>query len=69
MNEEQIVEKAQNSRNLLMSDLFSLIQRIPGKIQNVEFLFEVMQSFEYSITDHLICELRKKHQVNYIYIF
>lgn len=66
MNEEMIIDKAQNSRNLLMSDLFSLIQQIPGCIGNISFLLEVMQSFEYSITDHLILELRKKHQV-YLY--
>lgn len=68
MNEEQIIEKAQNSNNLLMSDLFSLIQQIPTKIQNIDYFFEVIESFKYSITDYLICELRKKYQVNFFTI-
>lgn len=68
MNEDRILEKFQSNHggggHVTMTDLFTAIQQLPGQVEDVELLLEFVQSFEYSITDHLIQELRKKYQVS-----
>ncbi|KAL3073337.1 hypothetical protein niasHT_038694 [Heterodera trifolii] len=44
------------------SNLLNQILRIPSSIERPDDLLEMAQSFEYSVTDHLITELRKKYQ-------
>ncbi|KAL3083746.1 hypothetical protein niasHS_008236 [Heterodera schachtii] len=44
------------------SNLLNQILRIPSSIERPDDLLEMSQSFEYSVTDHLITELRKKYQ-------
>lgn len=62
MNEENLMDLA--TRGLYSTtDLFSAINQLPTTITDPEYLFEVVQSFEYSITVHYIQELRKKYQV------
>lgn len=46
------------------TDLFSAINQLPSTINDADYLFEVIQSFEYSISTHYIQELRKKYQVS-----
>jgi hypothetical protein len=79
LNEEKLLERKIQGANGLTSgtDLFSAITRIPGEIGRIEDLLEMAQSFEYSITDHLVNELRRKYQVgqnvegiwNFMFIF
>ncbi|KAL3117789.1 hypothetical protein niasHT_009835 [Heterodera trifolii] len=44
--------------------LLNQILRIPSSIERPDDLLEMAQSFEYSVTDHLITELRKKYQTS-----
>ncbi|KAI1732181.1 rab-GTPase-TBC domain-containing protein [Ditylenchus destructor] len=63
MNEERLVEHSASANGAMTStDLFSLISQVPTTVTDVEPLLEMMRSFDYSITSHLIDELRKKHQ-------
>lgn len=65
MNEERLVEHSASANGAMTStDLFSLISQVPTTVTDVEPLLEMMRSFDYSITSHLIDELRKKHQVS-----
>lgn len=62
MNEENLMDLS--TRGLYSStDLFSAINQIPFIVTETDYLFEVVQSFEYSISTHYIQELRKKYQV------
>lgn len=44
--------------------LFGAIAGIPTRIERVEDLLEMAESFRFSVTDHLIGELRRKYQVS-----
>ena len=59
LNEEKLIE--QNA--IITSDLHTAFVQLPSAIADIGDLLEIMRSFEYSITDHLIGELRKKYQV------
>lgn len=61
LNEEKVVSKLEVENNSAAA--FNAISRLPLSINEPEALLEVMISFEYSITEHLINELRKKFQV------
>ncbi|KAH7732229.1 Variant SH3 domain containing protein [Aphelenchoides avenae] len=60
LNEEKVVSKLEVENNSAAA--FNAISRLPLSINEPEALLEVMISFEYSITEHLINELRKKFQ-------
>ncbi|PAV79947.1 hypothetical protein WR25_13000 [Diploscapter pachys] len=60
MREDEIVEIGNRTKSA--ADVFNAISQLPGKIYDYEKLIEYMSSFEFTITDHLIKELRKKHQ-------
>ncbi|CAJ0565271.1 unnamed protein product, partial [Mesorhabditis spiculigera] len=60
MREEEIVDIAYLTKS--SADIFNAITQLPAKIDDVDKLMEYMTSFEYTITDHLLTELRKKHQ-------
>ncbi|KAL6723099.1 hypothetical protein Aduo_018140 [Ancylostoma duodenale] len=60
MKEDEIVELGRSSRS--SADLFNAISQLPQSVVEVDKLVEYMTSFEFTITEHLINELRKKHQ-------
>ncbi|CAJ0921100.1 unnamed protein product, partial [Mesorhabditis belari] len=60
MREDEIVELANSTKS--SADIFNAISQLPSKIDNLDSLLEYMSSFEYTITEHLVAELRKKHQ-------
>ncbi|PAV77441.1 hypothetical protein WR25_09213 [Diploscapter pachys] len=60
MREDEIVEVGNRTKSA--ADVFNAISQLPGKTYDYEKLIEYMSSFEFTITDHLIKELRKKHQ-------
>ena len=62
LSEERLLERRGNGP-AAGSDLFAAMTRIPAELGAVEDVLEMAQSFEYSVTDHLVCELRRKHQV------
>lgn len=60
MKEDEIVELGRSSKS--SADLFNAISQLPQTVVEVDKLVEYMTSFEFTITEHLINELRKKHQ-------
>jgi len=62
ISEEALLEKSQR-KPMTSADLFSEINQIPSTLSNVDHLLEVLETYRYSITPHLIVELRKKFQV------
>ncbi|KAK5965142.1 Small G protein signaling modulator 3 protein, partial [Trichostrongylus colubriformis] len=60
MKEDEIVELGRSSMS--SADLFNAISQLPQTVIEIDKLVEYMTSFEFTITDHLINELRKKHQ-------
>jgi len=67
LNEEKLLERWRNAKASSSSDpgseLFAAISRLSSEISGVEDLLEMAHSFEFSVTDHLIKELRRKYQV------
>lgn len=66
LNEEKLLERwkdAKSSTSDPGSELFAAISRLSSAISCVEDLLEMAHSFEFSVTDHLIKELRRKYQV------
>lgn len=72
MKEDEIVEIGKSTKS--SADVFNAISQIPtqvilsetfckNKIESLDELAEYMTSFEFTITDHVVAELRKKHQV------
>ncbi|KAJ1364407.1 hypothetical protein KIN20_024501 [Parelaphostrongylus tenuis] len=60
MKEDEIVDIGRSSKS--SADVFNAISHLPHSVTEVDKLVEYMTSFEFTITDHLIRELRKKHQ-------
>ncbi|CCD69040.1 RUN and TBC1 domain-containing protein 3 [Caenorhabditis elegans] len=60
MKEQEIVEIAETTQS--SADIFTALSQLPASVTEVEKVIEYMGSFEFTITDHLIAELRKKHQ-------
>nr|CDJ82108.1 RabGAP TBC and Src homology-3 domain containing protein [Haemonchus contortus] len=60
MREDEIVELGRSSMS--SADLFNAISQLPQTVIEIDKLVEYMTSFEFTITEHLINELRKKHQ-------
>uniref|UniRef100_A0A1I7TRE3 RUN and TBC1 domain-containing protein 3 n=1 Tax=Caenorhabditis tropicalis TaxID=1561998 RepID=A0A1I7TRE3_9PELO len=60
MKEQEIVEIADATQS--SADIFTALSQLPASVTEVEKVIEYMGSFEFTITDHLIAELRKKHQ-------
>ncbi|KAK6766285.1 hypothetical protein RB195_025901 [Necator americanus] len=60
MKEDEIVELGRSSKS--SADLFNAISQLPQSVVEVDKLIEYMTSFEFTITEHLINELRKKYQ-------
>ncbi|CAI5454719.1 unnamed protein product [Caenorhabditis angaria] len=60
MREEELVEIANTTQS--SADIFTALSQLPTSVKDVEKVIEYMGSFEFTITDHLIAELRKKHQ-------
>jgi hypothetical protein len=60
MNEERLLE---HQLMKTATDLHTMIAKLPSEITSEAHLLEMIRSFEFSITDHLIAELRKKYQV------
>ncbi|PIO75554.1 SH3 domain protein [Teladorsagia circumcincta] len=60
MKEDEIVELGRSSMS--SADLFNAISQLPQTVVEIDKLVEYMTSFEFTITEHLINELRKKHQ-------
>uniref|UniRef100_A0A8R1E6L1 SH3 domain-containing protein n=1 Tax=Caenorhabditis japonica TaxID=281687 RepID=A0A8R1E6L1_CAEJA len=60
MKEEEIVDIANTTQS--SADIFTALSQLPASVTQVEKVIEYMGSFEFTITDHLIAELRKKHQ-------
>jgi hypothetical protein len=63
LGETSLMEKGAANEPTSGSDLFAAITRLPCQMEPVENLLEMALSFEYSVTDHLVRELRKKYQV------
>lgn len=63
ISEETLLEKSQR-KHMTSADLFSEINQIPSTLGSVDHLLEVLETYRYSITPHLITELRKKFQVS-----
>lgn len=66
LNEEKLLERWRNAKSSTSSDpgseLFAAISKLSSEISRVEDLLEMAHSFEFSVTDHLIKELRRKYQ-------
>ncbi|GMT05883.1 hypothetical protein PENTCL1PPCAC_28057 [Pristionchus entomophagus] len=60
MKEEELVDLAESTKS--SADIFNALCQIPSTLSDDDRLFEYVRSFEFSITDHLINELRKKYQ-------
>ena len=66
LNEEKLLERWRHAKSSTSSDpgseLFAAISRLSSEISSVEDLLEMAHSFEFSVTDHLVKELRRKYQ-------
>ncbi|KJH44518.1 RUN domain protein [Dictyocaulus viviparus] len=60
MKEDELVDIGKSSKSA--ADLLSAISQLPHSVMEVDKLIEYMTSFEFTITEHLINELRKKYQ-------
>ncbi|CAD6190513.1 unnamed protein product [Caenorhabditis auriculariae] len=60
IKEDYIVDIANSTKS--SADIFNALSQIPHAVNDVDQVLEYMESFEFTITDHLISELRKKHQ-------
>uniref|UniRef100_A0A1I7X806 Rab-GAP TBC domain-containing protein n=1 Tax=Heterorhabditis bacteriophora TaxID=37862 RepID=A0A1I7X806_HETBA len=62
MKEDEIVELGLTSKS--SADIFNAISQLPNTLHDADKLIEYMASFEFTITEHLINELRKHHQAS-----
>lgn len=60
MNEETILNTDLEDRP---TGIFVFIQNMPSSVHNIDYLIELMTTFEFSITDHTITSLRQTYQV------